>query len=206
MLRAIILSVGDELVLGQTVHTNSAWLSQQLAAAGCNVVAHLTIPDDQESIQEAIVESVGRCDCLIISGGIGPTEDDLTRQALAAVMNSPLELNETWLARLEQFFTSVRRPMPPANRIQAMLPCTSEMIDNTAGTACGIHARVQSCDIYVMPGVPKEMKLMFTSSILPALREKSAGAVILSRTLHTFGLGESAIAHKLGPLMKRDRN
>src|SRR5688572_15788561 len=106
-MNAIILSVGDELVLGQTVDTNSAWLSQQLAAIGCAVAAHLTVGDDQKAIEQAILEAVGRCDLLLISGGIGPTEDDLTRQALAAVMNVPLELNEAWLTRLHEFFTRV---------------------------------------------------------------------------------------------------
>src|SRR6476659_1388067 len=105
-MRAIILSIGDELVLGQTVDTNSAWISRQLASVGCAVAAHLTVADDQRAIEQAIEESVGRCDFLIVSGGIGPTEDDLTRQALAAVMNVPLEPNETWLAELEKFFTA----------------------------------------------------------------------------------------------------
>jgi len=99
-MRSIILSIGDELVLGQTVDTNSAWISQQLAAAGCAVAAHLTVADEQAAIETAIEESVGRCDLLVISGGIGPTEDDLTRQALAAVMRVPLELNEKWLGHL----------------------------------------------------------------------------------------------------------
>src|SRR5881392_3446446 len=116
-MRSIILSIGDELVLGQTVDTNSAWLSQQLATAGCAVAAHLTVGDDQKAIEQAMLESVGRCDFLIISGGIGPTEDDLTRQALAAVMNVPLELNETWLARLQSFFEKLGRVMPETNRI-----------------------------------------------------------------------------------------
>src|SRR5215217_9781010 len=102
--RAIVLSIGDELALGQTVDTNSAWISQQLAAVGCAVAAHLTVPDDQRAVEQAMLESVGRCDVLIISGGIGPTEDDLTRQALAAVMNVPLELNEQWLEKLGGFF------------------------------------------------------------------------------------------------------
>src|SRR3954451_8737092 len=97
-MRAIILSVGDELVLGQTVDTNSAWISQQLAGIGCDVAAHLTVPDDQPAIEQAILESVGRWDFLIISGGIGPTADDLTRQALAATMRVPLELSDAWLA------------------------------------------------------------------------------------------------------------
>jgi len=102
-MRSIILSIGDELVLGQTVDTNSAWLSQQLAAVGFAVAAHLTVADDQRAIEQAIEESVGRCDVLLISGGIGPTEDDLTRQALAAVMNVPLELDERWLAQLRKY-------------------------------------------------------------------------------------------------------
>src|SRR5829696_8245530 len=105
-MNAIILSVGDELVLGQTVDTNSAWISQQLAAVGCAVSAHMTVGDDQPAIETAIAEGAPRCDLLIISGGIGPTEDDLTRQALAAMMKVPLELNDVWLKVLEEFFAA----------------------------------------------------------------------------------------------------
>src|SRR6476469_8279193 len=111
-MKSIILSVGDELALGQTVDTNSAWISQQLAAVGCDIAAHMTVPDDQHAIEQAIQESVGRCDVLLISGGIGPTEDDLTRQALAAVMNVPLETNETFLTKLQAFFQKLGRTMP----------------------------------------------------------------------------------------------
>src|SRR5215213_956005 len=103
-MNAIILSVGDELVLGQTVDTNSAWISQQLAAVGCDIAGHATVPDDQRAIERAMGDAVAECDVLIISGGIGPTEDDLTRQALSAVMNAPPELNDDWLARLRAFF------------------------------------------------------------------------------------------------------
>jgi nicotinamide-nucleotide amidase len=210
-MRAIILSIGDELVLGQTVDTNSAWLSQQLAAVGCAVAAHLTVADDQRAIEQAIEESVGRCDVLLISGGIGPTEDDLTRQALAAVLREPLEPNEQWLAELHKFFEARGRKMPETNRIQGMIPRGATMIFNTAGTAAGIDATYVSgdqktiCRVFVVPGVPKEMKLMFTRDVLPHVKQRGGGAVILSRTLHTFGLGESAVAEKLGDLMKRDR-
>src|SRR5690606_28072112 len=103
-MNAIILSIGDELVLGQTVDTNSAWLSGRLAEIGVAVVAHMTVGDDQGAIEQAILESVGRCDVLLISGGLGPTADDLTRQALAAVMGTPLELNQQWLEQLRSFF------------------------------------------------------------------------------------------------------
>src|SRR6478736_858925 len=100
-MNAIILSVGDELVLGQTVDTNSAWLSQQLAAIGVAVAAHGTVGDDEAAIAEAIAAAVGRCEVLLISGGLGPTEDDLTRQALAAVMGVPLELDDASLRTVE---------------------------------------------------------------------------------------------------------
>jgi nicotinamide-nucleotide amidase len=212
-MRAIILSVGDELVLGQTVDTNSAWLSQQLAAVGCAVAGHLTVGDDQRAIEQAIEESVGRCDVLLISGGIGPTKDDLTRQALAAVLREPLELNEAWLRQLEEFFRTLgRRVMSPLNRVQAMIPRGATIIENTNGTAAGIDATYLSgdqktvCRVFVMPGVPKEMKAMFLRDVLPHVRGAAGGAVILSRTLHTFGLGESPLAEKLGPLMDRKRN
>jgi nicotinamide-nucleotide amidase len=260
-MNAIILSVGDELVLGQTVDTNSAWLSQQLAAVGCEVIVHATVPDDEKSIGNAIRNAIGRCDYLLISGGIGPTEDDLTRQALAQVMEVKLELNEVWLARLVEFFQLRGREMPEINKIQAMIPRGATMIENTAGTAAGIDAPIDPREIpseplpqmvsdeymeqmfgdmhqamraatqgairrrremmtrlveqglrkpltrvFVMPGVPKEMKIMFTRDVLPHIQQATGGAVILSRTLHTFGLGESSIAEKLGDLMKRDRN
>ncbi len=205
-MKAYILSVGDELTLGQTVDTNSAWLSQQLASIGCWICGHMTVPDDRAAIASAISEASRRCDVLLISGGLGPTKDDLTHQALADAMGVGLEMNEKWLAQLEEFFRIRRRPMVAANRVQAMLPIGCRMIENSCGTACGMHARVGDCDVYVMPGVPKEMFAMFTRDVLPQLRERANGAVILSRTLHTFGLGESNVAELLGDLMKRGRN
>src|SRR5688572_14696549 len=127
-MNAIILSIGDELVLGQTVDTNSAWMSQQLAAVGCDIAAHMTVSDAQQAIERAISSLVSQCDVLVISGGLGPTEDDLTRQALAAVMGVELEMNETWLNELTQFFQRVNRPMPERNKIQAMIPRGATMI------------------------------------------------------------------------------
>ncbi len=201
-MNSIILSIGDELVLGQTVDTNSAWLSQQLAAVGCAVAAHNTVADDQAAIETAIREASRRCDFLLISGGIGPTEDDLTRQALAKVLGVELELNAEWLAELEKFFSARSRPMPPANRIQAMIPRGARMIFNHAGTAAGIEAMFEgsgfgvqgsgadggssslnpqlrtpnpSCRVFAMPGVPKEMKLMFTRDVLPAVAPPAGG-------------------------------
>jgi nicotinamide-nucleotide amidase len=143
-MNAIILSIGDELILGQTVDTNSAWLSQQLARVGCPVSAHMTVADDQPAIERAIHDSAPRCDFLIITGGLGPTADDLTRQALAAVMDVPLDLNESWLATIQDFFRLRNRPMSSMNQIQAMIPRGAHMIYNTCGTAAGIHAKLST--------------------------------------------------------------
>ena len=211
-MKAIILSIGDELVLGQTVDTNSAWISRQLATVGCPVAAHMTVSDSQADIEEAIRYAVGRCDYLLVSGGIGPTADDLTRQALAAVMGVELELSPLWLTRLHDFFQSRGRPMPEMNKIQAMIPKGAAMIDNTAGTAAGIRASLPAAggqpptEVFVMPGVPKEMRIMFERDVMPHIVARANGGVILSRTLHTFGLGESAVAETLGDLMMRGRN
>jgi nicotinamide-nucleotide amidase len=217
-MRATILSIGDELTLGQTVDTNSAWLAQQLAAIGYRPAAHLTVPDDRDAIRQAFEECVGRCDALIVSGGLGPTEDDLTRQALSDFLGAPLELVPAALENVERFFRALRREMPDKNRIQAMLPRGAEMIENTAGTAPGIYCDYLSgdqktvCKIFIMPGVPKEMKIMFERSVRPKLagmesgRAEPVSSVILSKTLHTFGLGESAVGERLGDLMRRDRN
>ncbi len=205
-MNAIILSIGDELILGQTIDTNSGWLSQQLASVGCVILSHITVGDDQSAIENAIGESSARCDFLICTGGIGPTADDLTRQALAAVLGTPLELNEAWLQKIKDFFVARGRVMPESNSIQAMIPRGAQIIGNEAGTAAGMMATLGSCRVFVMPGVPKEMKAMFARDLLPLVQEQSGGAVIMSRTLHTFGLGESAIAEMLGDLMRRDRN
>lgn len=236
-MNAIILSIGDELVLGQTIDTNSAWLSQQLATIGCAVRAHLTVGDDQRAVEQTIQESVGRCDYLIITGGLGPTEDDLTRQALASVMDVPLEIHQPWIEKLHEFFRARGREMPPSNRIQAMIPRGAQIIDNTAGTAPGIHAIIgediiakaapndlyfridahpsdnpksqipnRKCEIFVLPGVPNEMKRMFMRDILQKIKKAGCGGVILSRTLHTFGVGESALGERLGSLMRRNYN
>ena len=172
---------------------------------------HVTVADDQPEIERAMRESIPRCEFLVVSGGIGPTEDDLTRQALAAVLERPLEVYAPWIVELEKFFAARSRQMPESNRIQAMIPAGSRPILNGAGTALGIAAVVEKgngggCQIFVMPGVPKEMKLMFAREVLPAVGSAGGGAVILSRTLHTFGLGESAVAEKLPDLMRRGQN
>lgn len=206
MIKIAILSVGDELVTGQTVDTNSAYLSRECGRMGARVVAHQTVGDDQRAIEDAMRHLAALADVLIVSGGIGPTDDDLTRQALAGVMNVPLELDEGWLQKLVDFWQKRGRPMPEMNRIQAMIPRGATLIENTAGTAAGMRARLlDRCDVFIVPGVPKEMQVMFGASVLPAIQDRCGGAALAIRNLHTFGLGESALAEPLTDLMARGR-
>src|SRR5688572_6878902 len=144
-MNAYLLSIGDELVLGQTVDTNSAWISQQLAAVGCDIVAHKTVGDDQRAIEQSIRDAAQIADTLIISGGIGPTEDDLTRQAIAEVLGVPLELNQKWFDHMKAWFDKLGRTMPDTNRIQAMIPKGATMIWNTCGTAAGVRTTIGKC-------------------------------------------------------------
>jgi nicotinamide-nucleotide amidase len=204
-MNAVILAVGDELTLGQAVDTNSAWLSARLAEQGVLTAYHLTVPDDQAAIARAVRDAARAAPWVLITGGLGPTPDDLTRPALAEALGVPLRLHAPSLERIERFFQRMRRPMPEANRVQAMCPEGATILENERGTAPGIRARLGEAEVFVMPGVPHEMEAMFVRHVAPLLRERSARA-IATRTIRTFGAGESTVAEMLGPLMRRDRN
>jgi nicotinamide-nucleotide amidase len=206
-MQAIILSIGDELVLGQTVDTNSAYLSAKLAQRGIGTLYHQTVADDQAMIATAIAEASQRAELVIISGGLGPTEDDLTRQALADAMKQPLVLDDASVEAIRAFFTARGREMPDRNKVQALHPQGTTIITNTCGTAPGIKARFNRATIYITPGVPRELFTMFRLSIEPELEGLSGERqVILTATIHTFGLGESTVGDMLGDLMDRKRN
>jgi nicotinamide-nucleotide amidase len=200
-MKAVIISVGDELVSGVALDTNSAYLARQLGARGIEAVAHWTIGDDAETIAEALAAAAAVADCVIVTGGLGPTEDDLTRQGLARAMGSELVLDKGCLAEIEEFFRRRNRAMAPANRIQAMIPAGAKAIPNPIGTAPGIAAAVAGKAVYVTPGVPSEMEHMFANYIAPLL-PREAG-VIIYRTVHTFGQGESDIGSAIAELMAR---
>ncbi len=204
-MHAVILSIGDELVLGQTVDTNSAYLSAQLVSRGIMTRYHQTVADDVDAIARAIVQACDAGDLVIITGGLGPTDDDLTRAALAQAMSEPLVEDAQSLAQIEAFFAKLQRPMPARNKVQALRPASARSIPNSNGTAPGIQAQLRGARVFVTPGVPRELFPMFEGQIAPQLPAASGG-VILTRTIHTFGMGESALAQKLGELMARDRN
>lgn len=212
-MNAIVLSIGDELVLGQTVDTNSAWLSARLVELGIRTLYHQSIADDQAAIAHALQQAAKQAALVLVTGGLGPTEDDLTRQALAQAMGQPLvESAQAWVD-IQRFFVSRGRPTPEANRVQALHPAGTTILPNVTGTAPGIAARLDSAAVYLMPGVPREMKEMWRLSVLPAIErsleassDSSPRLYILTTKINTFGLGEAQLGERLRILMARDRN
>ncbi|MBI1336186.1 MAG: competence/damage-inducible protein A [Phycisphaera sp.] len=205
-MQGAIISIGDELTLGQTVDTNSAYLSQQLVKRGIFPRYHVTVPDDRGQIARAITHAAQTVPVVLVTGGLGPTEDDLTREALADAMGVDLILDEASLQHISSFFARRNRPMPERNRTQAMHPRGAEAIPNSNGTAPGIKAKLHDTTIYVTPGVPRELYVMFEKTIGPELDKLAGERAILTTTLHTFGQGESDLAARLGHLMQRNRN
>lgn len=204
---AILLSIGDELTLGQTVDTNAAWLAARLASLGIACAEHRTVPDDLDLIAQAITQCAAQVDMLIITGGLGPTDDDMTRPALAKAMGVDLVEDPASLSQIAGYYQSRGRTMPSRNRVQATHPLTSTMIENICGTAPGIRATLGQCEIFVTPGVPREMMAMFERDIEPAIKARAGTSkTILTAKLNSFGCGEADVADRLGELCDRGRN
>ncbi len=201
---AAILSIGDELTLGQTLDTNSQRLSRRLVDAGVVVHEHATVDDDADRIAIAIHRLASGADLLIVTGGLGPTADDLTRPGLAQAMGEQLTIDADALRDLEAWFARTNRAMPEQNRQQALRPASARCLPNGHGTAPGIAARIGACDVWCFPGPPRELTPMFERELDVSLRTEP-GRVVATRTLPTFGLGESDIADRLRDLMERGR-
>ena len=204
--RAAILSVGDELVLGTTLDTNSRTLSAALREAGLDVVEHRTVADDRAAIAAAMRALASSVDVVISTGGLGPTDDDLTRDALNDLTDAGAPQVEDAVARtdLDAWFAGRGRPMAAINLRQALRPKSARIVRNLGGTAPGLAATLGTCRVFCLPGPPREMIPMFESDVLPAVRPAGAPA-IAKRTLGTFGIGESALAERLGSRMTRGR-
>ena len=197
-MRVEIVAVGTELLLGQIPDTNSQWLGERLAANGITSHFHQHVGDNHDRIVLAFRTALARSDAMIVCGGLGPTQDDITRAALAEVMNVPLERDDELVATIRKMFESRGRLMPDNNLLQADVPLGATIIPQTRGTAPGLICRVGQKVVYAVPGVPYEMSDMFERAILPDLleRQRQAGetAVIRSRVLRTWGASESALA------------
>jgi nicotinamide-nucleotide amidase len=200
-MRVEIVAVGTELLLGQIADTNSAWLGEQLAAAGVDSHFHQAVGDHHDRIVLALRTALARSDGVIVCGGLGPTQDDITREAVAEVMNVPLVRDREMVDRIGRFFAERGREMPASNARQADVPVGATVIDQTRGTAPGLICPVGNKVLYAVPGVPHEMADMYERAILPDLRRRMAAAgeqaVIASRVLRTWGSSESALSEAL---------
>ncbi len=205
-MNAIILSIGDELTTGLTTNTNAAWLGRKLSILGIHCRLQLTVGDQQAAIIAAIRECLGHCDFLLITGGLGPTKDDVTRSALAEAIGQPLVRDDAALRDLEAFFERIGRTMTANNRLQALRPASARCITNSCGTAPGIIARSGNTEIFVMPGVPKEMMAMFEHALRPILEQVTGSVIQQIGKLNICGVGESWVGEQIADLMLRGVN
>ena len=200
-----IISIGSEITSGQNLDTNSQWLSQQLATMGISVHFHTTIADQLDDMVQAFTVASARARLILITGGLGPTLDDLTREALGAAFQLPLVEDAGACAHIQQMFAQRGRPMPDRNRVQALFPSGAEPIFNAVGTAPGIRLVVGDRILIAMPGVPAEMYLMFQNEVKPHLIQSGLGGqILIHKKINIFGLGESAIEEKVADLTRRD--
>jgi nicotinamide-nucleotide amidase len=206
MRKASIVSIGDELLNGQTVDTNVSYLSRKLLSIGVPVVSSYTVGDDIDLMVRAFNLAISDADLVLVTGGLGPTDDDLTRQAFSKFLGAELQLDSDLLQKIRDFFTRRNLQMPAKNKIQAYIPAGAKALVNNLGTAPGIIAKAKGKLLIAMPGVPFEMKQMFEESVLEELKGFAGEQAIVVVKLRCFGAGESDIAELLGPLMQRGRN
>ena len=197
-MRCDVVAVGTELLLGQIVDTNSSWLGEQLSAAGIDSLFQVKVGDNLGRIVTAIRDRLAQADAVIVCGGLGPTHDDITREAIASIMGVELVLDEDVADVIRAMFANRRRPMPENNLRQAMVPDGASIIPQRVGTAPGLICPVGDKVIYAVPGVPFELHEMFARAILPDLaRRAGTSAVIASRVLRTWGESESGLNERL---------
>ena len=201
-MRCDVVAVGTELLLGQIVDTNSAWLGEQMAMAGIDSCVQVKVGDNLPRMVKAIRETLADADALVVCGGLGPTHDDITREAIAEVMGTTLQFDDEVGMVIAEMFASRNRRMPEINMRQAMVPKGATVIPQRRGTAPGLICPVGDKVIYVVPGVPFELYEMFERAILPDLLARSGSqSIIASRTLRTWGESESGLNERLHDLI-----
>ena len=203
-LTAEIITSGTEILLGDIVDTNAAWIAQQLRECGVNLYYKTTVGDNEPRLRGVIELCMARSDLILITGGLGPTVDDITRDAIANATRCPLFLHDGALATLEGRFARFGVTMTDNNRRQAWIPQGALLVENPAGTAPGFIVEGERSTVIALPGVPREMKEMMAATVLPYLRARlGSAAVIRRRILRTFGIGESSIDAQLDEQMRR---
>jgi len=199
-----VVAVGTELLLGQIVDTNSSWIGEQLALNGMDSYFQTKVGDNPERIKKTLEQAIGRSDFVIVCGGLGPTQDDLTRDVIAEVMGVELVTDNELVERISAIFGNRGREMPLNNLRQAQVPLGAETLSVMPGTAPGLKAVVNGKTLYAVPGVPWEMKQMVLEDILPDMRAKAGiTSIIGSKTLRTWGDSESGLSEKLADEIER---
>jgi nicotinamide-nucleotide amidase len=206
MAKASIVSIGNELLNGHTTDTNATYICRQLLSIGVPVVSVYAVGDEISKIVETLKKAAADADLVIATGGLGPTDDDLTRQAFAELLQTELVLDERLLEVIGDYFKKRGLVMPERNRIQAFIPKGAEAIENPIGTAPGIRAKLGDKILFALPGVPAEMRAMIDNTVLPYLQKQGGGEWTVIKKVRCFGTGESVIAEKLDDMMKRGRN
>lgn len=196
-MKAQIISIGDELLNGQTLNTNAYWMAEQLTLIGCEVVKMTTISDNEHQIYTSLDEALRRADIILFTGGLGPTNDDLTLSVLNDYYKGDLILNQDVLNDVEQILKHRNRPMLQSNINQALVPNNAIAIRNKRGTAPGICYNYEDKLVVAMPGVPYEMKEMMIKNVIPSIAEKYNLPKIVNRFVYTQGIGESYLAEKI---------
>lgn len=193
---AEIICVGTELLMGQIVNTNAQYISKRLSELGVNLYFEVTVGDNPKRLEETIKTALSRSDIAILTGGLGPTVDDITKEVSASVMGKELVLHEESVTKIAEYFKARGIPMPENNTKQAMLPKDGIILENSCGTAPGCIMEKDEKALILLPGPPVEMKAMFESGVAPYL-EKRSGEILYSRIVRIYGMGESLVQEKL---------
>ena len=198
MLSAEIITIGDELLYGSIVDSNAAHMGQCLTELGILPVWSTTVGDDRDHIRNALKVGISRADVILVTGGLGPTHDDITKDVIAEVVGKRLIFHRDLLDQIEAMFTQRGIDMPESNRVQAFVPEGATVLYNPIGTAPGFMISSGRAAIFVMPGVPREMVMMMAEQVTPILQERAGGQVILHRMIRTSGIGESNLMEYVG--------
>jgi nicotinamide-nucleotide amidase len=202
-MKAEIIAVGSELLTPDRLDTNSLFLTEELNKLGIEVVRKTIVGDNRELLAEAFHDALNRVPLIIASGGLGPTEDDLTRETLAELLGRKLILNDAILRYIEGRFRQLGREMPPVNVRQAMVPEGAEVLENPRGSAPGLWLEDKGRFIALLPGPPRELKPMYEEQVLPRLERGRSGVRMFHRELRVTGMGESAVEQRIRPIYKR---
>lgn len=196
-MKAAIITIGDEILIGQIVDTNSAWLGEELSKLGVDLIESRSIKDDHKSIIAHLSEMTSRYDLILMTGGLGPTKDDITKKAIADFLGVEMYYDQDVHERIVALFKKFGREATEAHREQSFMPIGTTILENRLGTAPGMLLEANACQLISMPGVPYEMKSIFTNEVVPRLMESDKLSKIYHRTIRTIGMGETRIADRI---------